>query len=386
MMRARSVHTIMGILFCLAGAAAPAEQDVKAPELESVKLPTSVVLTTNPAIEVPFEASDDASGVSYVEMVLIDPSGTFRRSGSVKIPAARSVAGSIRIAFPRFSVGGTWTLSQVFLSDAAGNTAVLDETRLKQMGLLTRIEVTASSDTTSPKLIELDLQPVAIDTTLDGANVTVSYATTDEGSGVSHIEIALVSPSGMVQRGSASFPPQQSASGSTQIRFPRYAEPGQWTVKSVFLSDAAGNTAVFGEETLPAGDRRTLEVKSSRDETPPRLTSLDFSSGTIDTGSGAVTLEVRLAASDDVSGLRFLEVVFENPASTITCRGRLELAADLLKTEQVVGVVFPRASQPGHWKVQSVFLADAAGNTQVIGADEITAFTSGKTVEVVNGK
>src|SRR5207244_483821 len=97
--------------------------------------------------------------------------------------------------------------------------------------------------------------------------------------------------------------------------FPPHSEPGQWTMTTVFLSDAVGNTLVLdGEGLAGLGFRTTLNVTSASDTTAPSLTSLRFTPQAIDTSEGPATVKVDFTAVDDLSGVNYVELSFLSPS------------------------------------------------------------------------
>jgi Bacterial Ig-like domain len=186
------------------------------------------------------------AGVSYAELSFTSPSGKVKQGGSVRLNPAKSVSSSFAVTFPPHSESGMWTLTAVFLSDAAGNPLHLDPEAALRMGLRTSLEVKSASDTTPPNLTALRFSPDA----------------TDNLSGVKSIEVVFVSPSGQVmQRAAAAFPPAKELTGSVTAIFPQSSEPGNWKVGSVLVADAAGNTLNLDEEALSYKVGKSLQVR-----------------------------------------------------------------------------------------------------------------------------
>ncbi len=238
-------------------------RDTDPPKLTSLEFsPTEIDTSAGPAdVKVNYTATDDLSGVNYIELSFLSPSGVARRGGSVKLEAARSVSKSMTVTFPRTSEPGQWTLSSVFLSDAAGNTLVLDVAGVTRAGLRTNLVVKSASDTTPPSLTALRFAPEEIDTSQGEATVKVDLSATDDLSGVNYVELSFSSPSGTFKRaGTAKFEPSKSVSTSISITFPRQSEPGQWVLSTVFLSDAGGNTLILDANAL-ASKVRKLQVR-----------------------------------------------------------------------------------------------------------------------------
>jgi|SRR5579864_196750 len=361
------------LLLTLAAGLAFGGDDTTPPELKSLRFTPATIDTSSGTAEVTlsFSVTDDASGANYFEAVFVDPSGVGRQSASAKFTPTLAGTNSVRFTFPKFSSSGTWILSQVFLSDAAGNTSVLDVDGLTGRGFPTRLEVKSVRDTENPKLAALEFSPARIDTSAGPADVTVNYSATDDLSGVSYIEVSFMSPSGVRRGSSAKFQPALSASKSMTVTFPRQSEPGEWTLSTVFLADAAGNTVVLNTDGLAGlGFRTSLNVKSMSDTTPPSLTGLRFAPEAIDTTEGIAIVKVDVTATDDLSGVNYIELNFLSPSGNARQSGsaKFDPAQSVSKS---IDVTFPRQSEPGQWTVNTIFLSDAAGNTLVLDSEGV---------------
>src|SRR6266404_5609100 len=187
----------------IAPGAARGGEDTTPPELKSLQFTPSSIDTSTSAAEVTisFTVTDDVSGATYFEAAFVDSSGAGRQSASARFAPALSATLSVKIAFPKFSNSGAWTLAHVFLSDSAGNTLVLDTDGLSGRGFPIRLEVRSAQDTVSPRLASLEFTPSEIDTSAGPADVKVSFTATDDLSGVSYLELSFVSPSGAARRG-----------------------------------------------------------------------------------------------------------------------------------------------------------------------------------------
>ncbi len=90
--------------------------------------------------------------------------------------------------------------------------------------------------------------------------MTVSLAMTDDLSGANYIYVTFTSPSG--GGGWAYFAAGQGSgeSGSFEVSFPKFIEPGTWTV-GVYVRDALGNSRTYSAAGLSAlGFPTTLVV------------------------------------------------------------------------------------------------------------------------------
>ncbi|MGA2186416.1 MAG: hypothetical protein ABSH47_25655 [Bryobacteraceae bacterium] len=245
--------------------------DSTPPNLTALSLsPDSIDTTAAPAeVKAHFTATDDFAGAKFLELSLLSPSGSETRRATVNLTPAKTVTGAVTFAFPRFSEAGIWTVASAYLADAAGNTLILDVDGLVEKGFPTTLTVMSSRDTTPPQLVALSFTPASIDTA--AANLVLSFQVTDDLSGATTFQAALSSPSGsQTLTASASFAAQTSVAGKANITFPKDSEPGNWTVTSVFLSDAVGNTAILtGDDLAGLGFPAQVGVTNTGDTSQP---------------------------------------------------------------------------------------------------------------------
>ena len=347
------------------------------PVLKSLAFtPEEIQTSTDLAyVTISFAATDDSSGVNYFEACFTDPTGVVQRSATAKVTPQRSLMDSVKITFPRFSNAGTWVLSHVSLSDAAGNTLSLNAAALLRAGFPTRLEVRSLKDTVSPKLMSLDFTPAEIDTTNGPTEVKVSYTATDDLSGVTYIELSFASPSGILRRSaSAKFEPTLSKSDMMIVVFPKFSEAGRWTLNSVFLTDAGGNTLLLKTERIAdLGFGTVLDVKSRADTTSPELRSLRFSPSVIDTRESEDSVTVDFELSDDLSGVKSFEAAFTGPSKSVSYKGIVSFSMPTKEATGRVKVTFPKSSEPGTWSLSTVSITDDSGNSLVLDKDSLAS-------------
>jgi hypothetical protein len=353
------------------------EEDTTPPELATIRFsPEAIKTISGPAeVTIGFVATDDLSGVEYFEAAFRDPSGVFSQSVSAKFNPALSQTATAKIKFPRFSNSGAWTLTQVFLSDAAGNTTILTTDQLIRRGLRTSLQVESVQDTVSPKLLAFDFAPREIDTSRGPVDVNVRYAAADDLSGIAYFEMNFVSPSGALRRGGRVKLADSALSktGSIVVNFPWMSEAGQWMLDSVLLADSAGNTlCLSADEAARFGFPTVLNVKSAADTVSPTLLAIQVVRPAIDTTNGPATVEVRFAATDDASGVRSFEIVFAGPSGSEKQGGSIDFPPQKAITKSMT-ITFPQSSEPGVWTIETVILSDVAGNTLVLDSAALTA-------------
>jgi hypothetical protein len=126
----------------------------------------------------------------------------------------------------------------------------LDEAGLADAGFAGDLTVTSLNDTTPPRLASFEITPTTIDAS-GGADIIVSLGMIDDLAGVTNFQVALADPFGHVmEHASATFAPKLSGTLSGKIHLAPQSQAGTWTVASVFLMDAAGNTSLFSAEDL----------------------------------------------------------------------------------------------------------------------------------------
>jgi hypothetical protein len=217
-----------------------------------LNFPSEIDTSTGPAVvKVNYAASDDLSGVSYFEVSFSGPLGSIKNA-SAKFEPAQSVSNSVALTFPVLSEPGEWTLSTVFVADAAGNTLVLNDAGVADLGFRTTLLVKSPTDTRSPEVSSIRLSPEVIDTSQGEAVVTLEFKATDDLSGVKSVEAAFTSPSETIgPKGSALYSPaSREVNGSLKITFPKSSEAGAWTLSTFMLTDGAGNTLVLSPDVL----------------------------------------------------------------------------------------------------------------------------------------
>ena len=100
-----------------------------------------------------------------------------------------------------------------------------------------------SQDITPPTLTAFSFTPTIIDTRSRQAVVTVSVSATDNLSGVRSVFVCFSSPSGGQSSCASRFlSPATSVSTTADATFPQFSETGTWTVASLLIDDAVGNS------------------------------------------------------------------------------------------------------------------------------------------------
>jgi hypothetical protein len=185
-------------------------QDVTPPILTDFSF-TPVTIDTSAddaSVTMSFSATDNLSGVTRVQTSFLSPSGAQIRVALTGFPLpATSVNGTADATFQQFSEAGTWTVYQVYVNDAAGNSRLYTTTELAQLGFPTELVVVGAEEDVTPPVITITatpqtlwppngkMVPVSVSGTIkdteSGVNTsTAAYAVTDE--------YGLIQPSGQI--------------------------------------------------------------------------------------------------------------------------------------------------------------------------------------------
>lgn len=130
--------------------------------------------------------------------------------------------------------------------------------------------------------------------------------------------------------------------------------------KSIKLASSAIAFAVF--VLLFAGT-----AHAQQDITPPSLVAVSFEPAQVDTSAGPQTITVTVHATDDLSGLAYMQISFES----LEARQHKELfeyASRALKSGTlqdgyfVITATLPQYSAYGEWEMTSVSLTDSLSN------------------------
>jgi hypothetical protein len=335
--------------------------------------PTTINTASGPAtVTVNFSATDSAAGIFYFETAFVDPTGVFFQRGSKLLVPSTSVTSSVTIPFPAFSNSGAWTVGGVFLLDTSGNTTFLTPDQLSGMGFPTVLQVNSTIDTTPPSLTSLSLSSSSLNTTSAPANLSVNFTATDPQAGVQTVQVSLLSPSGASSPTvTVTVPPTPTLTSAANFTFPKLSEAGTWTIQSVYIADAAGNTTILQtSDLMSSGFPTSFNVTSAKDTTPPTLVSLSFAPTAIDTKLGPAAVTVSFHATDDLSGVTTIQAGFVSPSGVNTAQASASFAANTNVTG-TANAVFPMGSESGTWVLTSVFLSDAAGNTTTLATSDL---------------
>ena len=243
------------------------------------------------------------------------------------------------------------------------------------------------SDTMPPQLVGLTIVPSSINVSSSSQTVTITLHVTDDLSGTAFSgsngsTLEFVSPSGnqtqFLNAGTFTLTSGTVLNGfwSAPMTFPRFAEPGNWTLAFVTLYSAAGNHATLNTAALnAAGFPTTLTVTTTiGDTTPPQLTGLTFSPSSINVTSSAQAVSLTLTLTDNLSGVDFschtfciYVIGFTSPSGKQTQSSAnydfTSVSGTPLNGQWNTTITIPRYSEAGTWTINGLTIWDAANNT-----------------------
>lgn len=99
------------------------------------------------------------------------------------------------------------------------------------------------------------------------------------------------------------------------------------------------------------------------DFTPPTLTSLEISPLVVSTSGGPATVTVTVEATDDLSGIDYVTVVFRSPTGALFGpeSGGLVANDGLSKTFELIFEI-PQFAPTGTWEIPEIHIVDSVGN------------------------
>jgi hypothetical protein len=328
--------------------------------VEDVDPPYVRGITMNPqeskagaTILIAIDAFDLVSGVKSVSGTIQSPSGN-AIIPFVCHPDPQSGFFVSEIRIPDKAESGIWYIKGLTVTDTAGNQyhyAVGVEPILNVANFTVSSE---SSDNKPPALESLEFDPRSVK---DGETVNVRIRAQDDISGIKGIFGTVKSPSGTATLSfSCKFSLEADCYMGT-FKVPEKAEFGTWPLKYLRLVDNANNTAHI-YPGHPGTENASFEVRSeTSDSEAPRLNDILLVPKQVRAGG---TVQVRVRAEDDLSGIRSIIGWVRNPSKT----ARIPFDCKFVEqTNDYVGqFTLPELAETGRWYIEILHLFDKAGN------------------------
>ncbi len=307
------------------------------------------------------------------------------------IPAGKS-SGTFEadMTLGKFAEAGDWTVSYAYLHDNAGNQRFLEPSQPDSLLAGLKFTVTnPQSDAVAPEVKSISLNRSVVDFDAGQKTVVVTARITDSLAGVftkqinaeyTPPQIVFISPSGQYVFGMFNDKDPDAGNAfddvyTATLKLEESAEPGEWKVQALYVSDKAGNLA--GVDRVVGGvDDLTFTVKNGLgDSGPPTVDWIAFGEPTLKSnGTSQFVVEARL--TDDKSGLSdgttaggigFAppQVRFASDSGQ-SVDGIFDIADPISGTVKDgvfrAVVTLSAFAETGVWRVEHLLLSDEAGN------------------------
>ena len=249
------------------------KEDNTPPKLVEVTIlsPEVDVSDTFVAVEMVVRATDDNSGMQFVQLEFESPSGVHSATmfgNEYNFRGSPKDAVYLGYAFVnQYSEAGAWQLKNAYLTDNLDNHGDYYEEDLISLGLTATFEVTsAQQDFEPPSPVELTLHSNTIDVTDGPGQIGVTLRATDDLSGAAIAQLDFVSPSkdteltlgGPLHEGWEAIDDGLFVGALT---VPQASETGTWGIKWIYLTDYTENVEGYHSSDLqPLGLFVTFEV------------------------------------------------------------------------------------------------------------------------------
>ena len=391
------------------------EVDQAAPELISVALERSLVELRDPTkrkVAITIQASDNLSGLEYVSLGFQSPDGSQTRYAYASIPyqiaagSATTATLSAQLSFDPFDAAGEWTLSNVYLSDRAGNTyyrsAGYDGLPPSLSSLSIQVDPGGASpppaaDKTPVQLLAAHLSATDFALTPGEESIlTLSLQAIDDQSGFSYGYFSFQSPSGTqdLSVNTSNLLSGDLGSGSFfgSVHIPAYSESGFWKLTSASFSDLANNGAyAYGESTLenllPGLSTLGFTIHNTQQDLEgPRVQAVSLSAPSINLNQSTPSpLMATLAIEDLGAGVDSGWLVFQSPSRTQSVNINLSPLNGTRNSGLFRGTAYlPPFSEAGVWTLTEYYIRDFAGNAQRPLESESPDPLQGLSFEVIN--
>ena len=334
--------------------------DTTPPTLSSITFdPASA--NTGDTVSVIVEAQDDLSGLSYMQVTIVNPSNEQRAVVSNAVSDWTNIGGnrySHEFIVYEYDAGGEWYVNSVAITDFAGNQFY--EFYSAVVNSPATFNVTATNpDTASPTLTNITFNPSL---TIAGQTVLVIVETEDDLSGLNSIRLDIRHP-GSPQKEEinaliTSWTPLENNRYSHELTINEYALGGDWYVSYISISDNVNNyfTKTYSSENSPYKFNVTA---TNPDITPPTFHSITFDPVTANTGD---TVSIIVETEDDLSGLNYINVEISSSVSTTFLNSSLDVWEALDNNRYRRSFTIDAVAN-GTWYVSLVRIQDNVGNT-----------------------
>ena len=366
--------------------------DTAGPTLTGLSFDRNVDLSGGDATFHFSASASDRTGVSSVILRVQSPTGqsfgSFYLFGGTDSWADGTSASTdtIRAATPP----GTYIVSQVDLTDTAGNSRSYMQGDLQALNLPTTFTVGAS-DIEGPTLTGFT-HPDSVSLAGGAKAITFGVSASDRSgiaSAIVRFDKDLLGTGGrtIYLNGSTADPWSDGASTDTET-VPVTTQPGTYTVLSLEITDKAGNTRSYTTAQLKALGYSTTVTVGATDTTAPQLTGLAFPA-TVDVSAAAKNVTFGASATDNATGIASVVLHFDKDFFGGTGRGTIAIPGSSTDSwadgSSALTTLFPTSTRSGVYSITDVVVTDGAGNVRTYTAAELPGLGITQTQLTVNG-
>lgn len=352
------------------------------PRLLAFDISTPVVDISNGNGFISYNMSliDNASGVRRVRIDLLSPTGAFATTSTTfdDYPLVSAIKLDSNY-FSSFAEEGIWQISGITIYDEAGNKRSINNAELTEGGFPTEVDLrNLNSDNNAPSLVGFSVLTPSVNPLSGNAIVSFQVDSSDDIAGLNSIRVTLTSPAGVVIEAASTFADTTPTSLSAQVdtaTLSSFAEQGAWSITSVLLTDAAGNSSQFAGQLAGLGYDTTVSVVSTGgDGTAPSLEGLTVLTPEVFPEGGDATMSFVVSALDDVAGIEKIRVDLQGPnGQYLAAWGYFLDTTPLWASEQINTAVLSNLLQEGMWIITEIEIYDAAGNSSKTSTDALNA-------------
>lgn len=365
-------------------------RDTATPHLQAFQIVTPTVDASAGSAVAKFALTviDNAAGINQVIVRIKSPTGIEHKA--MLSPSDKPLVLAAQLSTATFSLyaeAGLWTVTELKITDASGQSLTLTTDDLKARGLPTTLTVgNNNADSSAPTASNFEILTPTLDVSSASAPATFRLTLADNRSGIKRVAVALRSPSGVFRWGEVIRSDDLTSVTQTLSSQPleSFVEPGTWTISAVSVIDSAGNPLKFNTAALSArGWPSTLQVITSKPDTAaPTATSFSILTTSIDPTPGNISAVYSVALSDNDSGISDVVVVLTGPSSEMLLGNYHSSNPIKSLSTSISSEAFNSKAQAGVWTIYALMAADAAGNVTYWSTQDLTSLGYGVTLTV----
>ncbi len=332
---------------------------------------------------------DNASGVRRVRIDLLSPSGAFHTTSTSfdDYPLVRGISLDSN-TFSSFAEQGIWQISGITIYDEAGNKRSINTAEMVEAGFPTDVDLrNVNSDNTAPSLDGFTVLTPSVNAVNGDAILSFQVDSSDDIAGINSVVITLASPGGVNIEAVGTFSDTTPTDLLVQIdtsTLSGFAEQGAWTITSLLLTDAAGNTAQYADQLAGLGYDTSVSVTNTGgDGVKPTSQGFTILTPEVFPAGGNARMSFMVSALDDVAGIEKIRIDLQGPnGQYLAAWGYFFDTTPLYASDQINTAVLSTLLQEGAWTITEVEIYDVAGNSSRIDTDELISNGYATTVTV----